>query len=159
MAAGDTIAGTLRVLREKQDGGTVVMVSGLNSARCDEDVAGNVYFNMAGAKATVAAAGDQHFVMLKKWFEGEKIVVQLSASALAEAVAYDTAGSQNIGIIRTDLNTKEKWADVLLNANQELTADPTSVVGTYVTIFEETVPAQQTIQLAGLFHCIGPENA
>ena len=159
MGAGDTIAGTIRVTRTMQDGSKQVVLSGIASARADEDVAGNVYVNVRPGTQGVQAAGDVHLVCTQKFFEGERLGLEISAAALAEAVAYDTAGSQKIGVIKRDINTGRKWQDSLLTANTALGADPTSVVGTYVEFFAYTVPAQQVLQLAGLFHAIAPENA
>ncbi len=159
MAATDTIPGTIRFLKQDQTGSTKVLIDGLRSERLDLAVAGDVYFNLETGRNDVLSAGDQKRTMTEIFYENEILICQINADTLAEAIAYDTAGDQLISVVFTDLNTKRKWASILTTADTNLTADPTSVVGTYVTYYSFTVPTKTSMQLYDVCGSQASENA
>jgi len=160
MGDGDNLAGDYRISKVTQSGSKKVLAGGLSYLKTvPGGTAGGYYFNVPPQIRGTGNAGDEHRSMMEPFFENEVLEVDLRASALAEDADHDDAGTVGINIVRFDLNTGQKWFDVLLVGDTTLSADPTTIIGTYVTVFRYTVPSKQRILLAGRFEIRSNEAA
>jgi len=159
MAAGDTIAGSIRVVKEKTLGDRVVVAGRFGASEVDhkDDPENSLYINPnpavrlpIGARAVKAP--------LAVFNPGEILEIQHLSSSLQEPADYD-ADEFFIGIIEEDLNTGELRERQLTVADTELTANPTTSTTSWVTIFKYTVPDRRRIYLAGAFNVAAVEVA
>lgn len=157
MAAGDTIAGQVRILKTVRLGHSKVVLGPLRSVECDVATAANIIVNPV--KGRVYAAGEKLlYAPLAVFNEGEILEIQFSAAALAELATFDS-DTFVIDVIEEDLNTKDLRMRTLNVADQELVADFTTIIGVYVTGFLYTVPTRTRITLSGLFQAEAEETA
>jgi len=157
MAAGDTIAGQVRILKTVRLGHSKVVVGPLRSVECDAATAANVIVNPE--KSRVYAAGERVVMAPNAEFnEGEILEIQFSAAALAEAATYDS-DTFVIDVIEEDLNTGDLRMRTLNVADQELVADFTTIVGVFVSGFQYTVPTRTKITMSGVFQAKAEETA
>jgi len=157
MAAGDTIAGQVRILKTVRLGHSKVVVGPLRSVECDAVTAANVILNPE--RDRVYAAGERIVqAPLAVFIEGEILEIQFSAGALAEAATFDS-DTFVIDCIEEDMNTGDLRTRTLNVADQELVADFTTIVGTFVTGFQYTVPTRTKITLSGVFQAEAEEAA
>jgi len=157
MAAGDTVAGQVRIFKTVRLGHGKVVAGPFRSVEADSAWANDIILNpdkdrkyASGAKLVPAPLAVFH--------EGEILEVQFNAAALAEACTYDS-DSFSIDAIEEDLNTKDLRMRTLNVADQELAADFTTIVGTFVTGFRYTVPSRQKLTLSGVFSSEAEETA
>ena len=157
MAAGGTIPGKLRILKQNQAGDKEVLMSGIDTTLADEDGTGILFFNLPPDRLKTMGASEQNRRAPFVFMENEKIIIEHKSASLEEAIDYDLAASIGIGIMKVDLNTKKRWQETLVVGDTELTANPTASKSAWVEIFRDAVPTRQSMILFDKFHCIAGE--
>jgi len=159
MAAGDTISGQIRVIRETTLGNKIVVAGNFGHTEVDHkaDPQNALYINPnpksripLGARSVKSSIGMFH--------AGEKIIVQHKSASLAEAIDYD-ADEFFVGMIEKDLNTGNLRERQLTVVDTGLTANPTSSTSLWVDIFNYTIPDRRLLALAGQFNVAAVEVA
>lgn len=160
MAAGDTISGQLRVIKEMASGSRPLVAGPFSSFEADQKASFKdaIYLNVAKARGLVSVpfgAGNLRNAHDAVFRSGEKLQVQHLSASLQEAALF-TADEVFLGIVELDHNLPAKHPDrlvarTLTAANQELVANFTTSTSTWVTAFQDTVPDRKTWFLAGMF--------
>lgn len=161
MAAGDTINGEVRVQRETASGEALVPLGPLSSAMFDNrgDVANQLYVNPQKAfSAPPPQAGNRMKAPGLVFHANEVLRVQHQSANLEEAIDYD-ADEIEISIVDLDLQTGKASPRTLTVSSTELTANPTSDVDEWVTVYQETVPFGHRYFVAGPTNAAAVENA
>ena len=150
MAAGATISGQLRVMRELANGELEIVIGAMSHLDYDWKATPqyapmvNVPPNrVPSGTMLINTRGDGAFKA------GEKIVVQHLSASLAEAADVDGDDEWFIGIIEKDLNRGGINPKTLTLQDQELAADPTTSTTVWTNVFEYTVPDRTEIALYG----------
>ncbi len=139
-------------------GHSKIVAGPFRSARCDKDLIATPIVLNPDKSMPYASGTKMTPAPLAVFLEGEILEVQFNAAALAEACQYD-ADEFAIDAIEEDLNTNDLRPRVLSVADQELAADFTTIVGTFVTGFKYTIPTRQKLTLSGVFQAAAVETA
>ncbi len=158
MAANDTIQGQVRILKTKRMGHSQIVAGPFRSFRCDKDQIATPIVLNPDAKQNYASGTKLTPAPKAVFNEGEILEVQFNAAALPEAAQYD-ADEFAIDCIEEDLNTDDIRMRTLSVADQELAADFTTIVGTFITGFKYTVATRQKLTLSGVFQAAAIETA
>lgn len=159
MAAGDTISGQVRYIRENQAGDRYVVAGPFASVEMDQDTFNQKKFLnlglLAQAQGASGATGASPFGAANSspapegiFHPGEKLIIQHKSASLAEAIDYD-ADEYLVSVLERDLNTDIVQQRTLTVADTDLSANPTSSTSEWVTFFEDTVPDRRRWALAG----------
>lgn len=152
MAAGDTIAGSIRIVRELTLGSRVVVAGNFGASEVDHkaDPENTLYINPnprvrlpLGSRAVLAP---------RAIFEaGEVLDIQHLSSTLEVAGNY-AADEFFIGGVEEDLNTRMMRERQLSAPDSTLDANPTTSTTVWMSIFKYTVPDRRRFYLAGAFN-------
>lgn len=158
MAAGDTINAQVRVIKTDRLGHTIPVIGPVRSVEADQAAAATpIVINPKEGR--VYAGGTRLLpAPLAVYNEGEELEIQFSAAALAEACQYD-ADEFSVDCAEEDLNTGKVRMRTLSVADQELVADFTTIVGTFVTGFLYTIPTRTKLTIIGIFQAAAVETA
>ena len=159
MAAGDTIGGAIRVVRQTGIGHRRVVAGAFPSAQVDHltDLENSIYINPP--KGMPLPMGMMPKRAGKAVFHaGESMHLEHKSASLAE-LATVTLSEIQIDVIEEDLNTKDVIEKTLTVADQTLSGDVTSSTTAWVTFFTYVVPDRTKIVLAGSFNATLLEKA
>jgi len=159
MAIGDTVSGQIRVVRETVVGERDIVLGPLGSTEIDHkaDPENSMYVNPK--KGDRLPVGARSIRAKKAIFEaGEIIDVQHLSASLAELVTYN-ADEFFIGCGQEDMNRKSPRPRQLTVQDTTLTADPTSSITVWTSIFKYTIPDRQRFILTGPFNVAAVETA
>jgi len=150
MAAGDTISGQLRVMRQLANGELQIVLGAMSHLDYDWKAtpANAMQVNVPRQRAPVGAV----IVYTKDdgiFKAGEKIVVQHLSASLAEAADVDGDDEWFIGVLEEDLNRGGINPKTLTLQDQEIAVDPTTSITVWTNVFEYTVPDRTDISLFG----------
>ena len=152
MAAGDTVAGQIRVVRETVVGERDIVLGPYGSAQVDHkaDQENSMYVNPK--KGDRLPVGAWSVKSKKAIFEaGETIDVQHLSSTDEVAVLY-TADEIFIGCGQEDLNRKIPRPRMLTVADTTLEANATTSTTVWISIYKYTVPDRQRFIFTGPFN-------
>lgn len=161
MAAGDTIAGKIRMVREKATGDRLVVLGNLSTNVVDHkaDPENALYVNpVPGVSDAPFGAGRSISAPGAVFNDSETMEIQHKSSSLEEAADYD-ADEVFISILEQDLNTGEVIPSELNASDTTLSANPTTSTSSWVTFFEYTVPSRKRVFVSGQFNIAPVENA
>lgn len=165
MGAGDTIGGTIRVIKEDTEGNRNVVFGPVATDAVDAKN-GNlspdekIYVNtMLSDLVAAPLQAKEYRADGAQFFPGEKLIVQHQSSTLEEAADADAANAYAIDILKRDRNTDRVYPSTLTEANQEISANPTTSTTSFVDVYQETTSDRQEIRLAGSFEAGAYENA
>ena len=159
MAAGDTIAGQVRVVKETAQGHRDIVCGPYGSAEVDHkaDPENALYIN-PNPKSRLPIGASSDVAKRAVFKAGEILDVQHLASALAEAANYD-ADEIFIKCIVEDLNNADPRPRQLTAQDTTLAADPTTSTTVWTSFFKYTVPDRTVLYLAGAFKVACVETA
>lgn len=149
MAAGDTIAGVVRIVKEEAGGHRVVVLGSIPTSYVDKD---SSYFTHVNPDPDLMMTrGDHKYIAKGAIFEASEVLdIQHLSSSSEVAGDYD-ADEFFIDVIETDLNHPKRPVPKTLTVHDtELTSDPTTSVTDWVSIFKYTVPDRRRIAIAGM---------
>jgi len=158
MAAGATIAGSVRFVRVMVNGTREVVAGPFSSGEMDHkaDPAYSVHFNEPANR--VPSGTNLKMAKDAEWDAGEILAVEHLAAALAEAADYDL-DEISIGILKEDKNRNKIIPSTLTVADTTLAADPTTSTTVWTTFFSYTVPDRVKIALHGICNVACCETA
>ena len=159
MAAGDTISGRIRVIKETGIGHRNIVAGAYPSARLDHitDSENGLYINKG--KGEVLPLGMLGRKAPKAFFgAGEKLILQHLSASLAEAATV-TLSEIEISIIKKDLNNNDHVEDTLVVGDTTLSGDVTSSTTVWTDFFSYTVPDRTMISMVGSFNATLLEKA
>lgn len=165
MAAGDTITGSVRVVKEDTEGNRNVVFGDVSQAAVDGkngslSPSEKLYINtMHSRRVKAPLQAKEYSAPGAQFLPGEKIIVQHISSSLEEASDSDATDAFGIDVLKQDRNTGRIYPQTLSEADNEVTSNPSTSTSEYVDIFEETVPDRQEFRLAGEFTAGAYENA
>jgi len=159
MAAGATISGQVRVIRESTLGKRVPVAGNFGSFEVDHkaDPENSLYIN-PNPKGRLPLGAREVKAPGAIFEAGEVLELQHLSAALAEAADFD-ADEIFIGGIEEDLNTGDLRARTLTAVDTGLAADPTTSTTVWTTFFKYTVPDRRRFYLAGAFNVACVETA
>jgi|SaaInl7_135m_RNA_FD_contig_21_498493_length_708_multi_18_in_0_out_0_1 hypothetical protein len=159
MAAGDTILGVIRVVKETGIGHRNVVAGGYPTGKLDHftDEENGIYINLPKGES-LPLGMQKRSAPKAHWTAGEKLHLQHKSGSLAEAATV-TLSEIAINIIKKDLNTGDVIEETLTVADTDLSGDVTSSVSAYVEFFTYTVPDRTMIAMAGSFNATLLEKA
>lgn len=159
MAAGDTIAGQIRVVKARTLGDEVVVAGPFAQSRVDHKADPQYQLFINVPREAVPIGGTIAYAPSATFEAGEVMHVQHKATTLAEAMSSHDADEIFVDLIEEDLNTGQKKPRQLSVADNEVSADVTSSTTSFVSIFTDTVPDRRRWYLAGAFNVAGTEAA
>lgn len=165
MAAGDTIAGSIRVVREDTEGNRNVVLGPVSQSSVDGKNGGlgveeKLYVNtMRSDRVQAPLQAKEIAADAARFFPGESFFVQHLSASLEEASDSDAADAFEIHTLKQDKNTGRVFPTVLTEADNEITGNPATSTSEWVDIYQETVPDRQEFRLVGEFLAGAYENA
>jgi len=152
MATGDTLGGSVRVMKEETIGHRILVAGNFDTSEVDGDSTYFTHINPNPKK--LLPRGDSKVIAPDGVFNpGEVLEVQHLCDTGSLVLDYDITGQHYIKVIEEDLNTGRKRQRTLTIADQEETADGTSSTTIWQTYFKFTCPDRRRIFLAGMFKC------
>jgi len=160
MAAGDTITGMLRYVREQANGTKAVIAGNFSSQELDHksDPANSVYLNPRPRAPMPVGTGIPKMAPNGYLLQNEVLEVQHLSANLEEAIDYD-ADEFFISVVEIDTQWGTAVNKTLTVADTELTSDPTSSTSEWTAIFKATVPSGKKWILAGIQNVAATEVA
>jgi len=159
MAAGDTIAGQLRYIRETQSGHAFKVAGPFSSLELDQaNLENRLFINVTPGVDAPQAGANMAKAPSARWAPGEVLKVQHLSNSLAEAIKYDADEIEIKGLER-DLNTGEVSPRTLTVKDTTVSANPTSSTTVWTTIFAYTIADRTEFGLKGPQKAAATENA
>ena len=161
MAAGDTISGQIRVVKETGIGHQNVVGGAWPSAQLDHltDIENGIYVNPPKKNFQLPQGMMPKRAPKAIFSSGEKMHLQHKSASLAEAATV-TLSEVQIDTMEQDLNNPKDVVDKTLTIQDtDLSGDVTSSVSAWVTFFTYTVPDRTKMALSGSFNATLLEKA